>query len=110
MIISQNNKNNIEEIKRFINQVFEKYEDIPEKIYNIIDIMSSLISINDHYSYDRYTKMLGYSSLVYIPFQKMRKIRIIILTEIIIILVIRIRIIKLIIKERKKKKKIRKKR
>ena len=50
------------EINRFINQVFQKYEDNPEKIYNIIDIMSALIQINDNYSYERFTKMLGYSS------------------------------------------------
>ena len=70
VIISQNNESNISEIDRFIEQIFDKYEDNPEKIYNLIDIMSALIQINDHYTYERFIKWFGYSSLVCIPIPK----------------------------------------
>ena len=53
-----------------IKEVFKKYEETPEKIYPIIDIMSKLIQINDHFTYDRLITIAGYPSMVVRPIPK----------------------------------------
>ena len=70
IIISKDNESNILEINQFIDQVFKKYEETPEKIYPIIDIMSKLIQINDHFTYDRLITIAGYPSMVVRPIPK----------------------------------------
>ena len=70
VIISNNNENNMKEINQFIDQLFHKYEDNPEKIYTLVDLMSTLIQINDQNTYDRLIQLAGYPSLVVRPIPK----------------------------------------
>ena len=69
-IIGQNNSDNISEIKEFSEQIFKKYENDPEKLYPLLDIISSQIQINDRFTYDRFTTIVGYPSLVVRPIPK----------------------------------------
>ena len=69
-IISRNNSENISKIEEFKEQIFSKYENSPEKLYPLLDIISSQIQINDQNTYERLIKMAGYSSLVVRPIPK----------------------------------------
>ena len=60
----------MKEINQFIDQLFHKYEDNPEKIYTLVDLMSTLIQINDQNTYDRLIQLAGYPSLVVRPIPK----------------------------------------
>ena len=73
VIISNNNENNMKEINQFIDQLFHKYEDNPEKIYTLVDLISTLIQINDQNTYDRLIQLAGYPSLVVRPIPKEEK-------------------------------------
>ena len=72
VITSKNNSEVITEIMSFIDQIFSRYENSSEKLYPLLDIISSLIQINDNFTYDRLIQMAGYPSLVVrqIPFVK----------------------------------------
>ena len=63
-IISLNNSSNISKIIQFIEQIFSKYENSPEKLSSLFDIMSSQIQINDENTYERLINIAGYPSLV----------------------------------------------
>ena len=69
-IIGQNSSDNFSEIKDFIDQIFSKYENSPEKLYPLLDIISSQIQINDHFTYARLIRLAGYPSLVVRPIPK----------------------------------------
>ena len=56
--------------KEFIDYIFSKYSKNQEKIYDLLDIISSLIQINDNYTYERLIKLAGYPSLVVLPIEK----------------------------------------
>ena len=69
-IISKNNSDNISEITEFIEQIFSKYENTPKKLYPLLDIISSLIQLNDQFTFKRLIEMAGYPSLVVKPIPK----------------------------------------
>ena len=63
--------------KNFLNELidilFTKYMDNPHKIYFLIDIISSLIQINDENALDRYQTLMGFPNLIIIPIPKENK-------------------------------------
>ena len=53
--------------------LFIKYQNVYEKIYQLIDLISSLILINDKNSLRRYIELLGYPTLYISPIPKENK-------------------------------------
>ena len=70
VIMNKDNGHSSIRTKEFIDYIFSKYSKNQEKIYDLLDIISSLIQINDNYTYERLIKLAGYPSLVVLPIEK----------------------------------------
>ena len=73
IIINTGNNYNKDFLKEIIDNLFEKYKDNHEKITFLINIISSLILINDENNLDRYKTFMGYPNLCVIPIPKENK-------------------------------------
>ena len=70
IIMSKDNEQNSLRAKEFIDYAFSKYSKNQEKLYDLLDIISSLIQINDDYTYNRLINLAGYPSLVVLLINK----------------------------------------
>ena len=73
ILLIRDYNSNIIIIKEIINNLFIKYQNVYEKIYQLIDLISSLILINDKNSLRRYIELLGYPTLYISPIPKENK-------------------------------------
>ena len=64
MIMCINDLNNTEIIRGFIDDLFDICIFETKKIYELLDLISSLVQINDKYSLKRYLSLLGYPNLI----------------------------------------------
>ena len=70
IIMSKDNEQNSLRAKEFIDYAFSKYSKNQEKLYDLLDIITSLIQINDDYTYNRLINLAGYPSLVVLLINK----------------------------------------
>ena len=73
LVLIKDYNRNIDKVLIIIDKLFKKHQDKQKNIYQLIDLITSLILINDENTLRRYIKLFGYPTLYISPIPKENK-------------------------------------